>query len=279
MAKQGISLHIGLNSVEPNAYNGWSGPLNACEADASDMEAIAKASGFKSTLLLTPQATRKAVIGHLSAAVEKLEAGDMLWVTFSGHGSQVPDKNNDEESDGLDETWCLFDGQLVDDELFMLWSRLKPDTRVLVLSDSCHSGTVLKHAPTLLVGTPASRAMVASDAVYSERGAPPEIASRAYRAQKALYDSIQKQPRQKESDIKGNVLLISGCQDNQTSLDGPFNGAFTSALLRVWRDGAFQGTYRTLHKRIQQLLPSTQQPNLMTVGYGKPFTGSRPFTI
>jgi len=36
MAK-GIALHIGLNSVDPHKYEGWSGPLSACEADANDM--------------------------------------------------------------------------------------------------------------------------------------------------------------------------------------------------------------------------------------------------
>ncbi len=54
----GISLHLGLNSVDPNHYDGWNGQLAACEADAKDMEAIAKKKGFSTTnLLLTKQAT------------------------------------------------------------------------------------------------------------------------------------------------------------------------------------------------------------------------------
>ena len=31
---QGISVHIGLNSVDPGQYEGWNGQLTACEADA-----------------------------------------------------------------------------------------------------------------------------------------------------------------------------------------------------------------------------------------------------
>ena len=31
----GLSLHVGLNAVDPAHYAGWSGPLNACEADAT----------------------------------------------------------------------------------------------------------------------------------------------------------------------------------------------------------------------------------------------------
>ena len=45
MAK-GIALHIGLNSVDPHKYEGWSGPLNACEADANDMADLARTAGF-----------------------------------------------------------------------------------------------------------------------------------------------------------------------------------------------------------------------------------------
>ena len=35
---QGISVHIGLNSVDPRHYEGWAGQLTACEADAKDMQ-------------------------------------------------------------------------------------------------------------------------------------------------------------------------------------------------------------------------------------------------
>lgn len=41
MAK-GISLHIGLNSVDPVHYQGWDGKLAACEFDAKDMVALAR---------------------------------------------------------------------------------------------------------------------------------------------------------------------------------------------------------------------------------------------
>ncbi len=34
---KGISLHLGMNAVDPAHYGGWSGELLACEADANDM--------------------------------------------------------------------------------------------------------------------------------------------------------------------------------------------------------------------------------------------------
>ena len=62
-------------------------------------------------------------------------------MTYSGHGGQVPD-GDDEEADSSDETWVAFDRQIVDDELYELWGKFKPGVRIVVLSDSCHSGSV-----------------------------------------------------------------------------------------------------------------------------------------
>jgi len=52
MAK-GAAVTIGLNSVDPVHYQGWSGDLTACEADAKDMAAIAASEWYAVTTLLT----------------------------------------------------------------------------------------------------------------------------------------------------------------------------------------------------------------------------------
>jgi hypothetical protein len=117
----GMAITIGLNAVDPAHYSGWSGELRACEFDANDMAAIAKAQGFTASTLLTRAATRQAVLSHISDAAQKLQSGDILLLSYSGHGGQLPDLNSD-EPDGLDETWCLFDGELVDDELYNSFS-------------------------------------------------------------------------------------------------------------------------------------------------------------
>ena len=117
-----ISLHIGLNTVDPAHYNGWDGELQACEADARDMQQIAEGRGFETRILLTPEATAEAVSAAIAAAADRLSGGDFFFLTYSGHGGQVPDTNSDEPGDdNKDETWVLYDRQLVDDELFALW--------------------------------------------------------------------------------------------------------------------------------------------------------------
>ena len=149
---QAHSLHIGLNLVSAAAYAGWTGPLAACEFDARDMAAIAKAQGMKSTLLLTRKGTRANVLAAMRRAAKTLVSGDLYFVSFSGHGGQVPDVSG-EEGDKLDETWCLYDGQLIDDELYLELGKFATGVRILVLSDSCHSGTVVRAGPPAL-GTP-----------------------------------------------------------------------------------------------------------------------------
>jgi metacaspase-1 len=76
------------------------------------------------------------------------------------------------------------------------------------------------------------------------------------------------------------VILISGCQDNQLSLDGVKNGLFTSKLLRVWKNGEFHGGHRKFRKSISNLMPPSQTPNFYPVGeVRRPFVRQRPLTI
>lgn len=270
MAK-GISIHIGLNHVDPVHYQGWDGALNACIADAKDMQALAKKKRFSgNTLLVDGQATAAAVSAALLDASKKLVKDDILLLTYSGHGGQVRDTNSDEkDNDRMDETWVLYDRQLVDDELYNIWSKFKPGVRILVLSDSCHSGTVTRDIPEFLGGGPRPRAM------------PREVGIKTEEANRALYRAIQKENRGAEkAKVNACVLLVSGCMDNQTSMDGDANGAFTGTLKTVWNGGKFSGNYRGFRDKIVSLMPSTQTPNYYFVGAANAaYEAQKPFSI
>ncbi|HEX7438508.1 MAG TPA: caspase family protein [Caldimonas sp.] len=287
-----ISVHIGLNGVSGSAYAGWTGPLAACEFDANDMAAIAKSKGMSSTIFLTKKATRANLLGALRGAAKTLHTGDLFFLTYSGHGGQVPDVNGD-EADKRDETWCLYDGQVIDDELYLEFSRFVPGVRILVLSDSCHSGTVARGIPPSL------------DTVANQRPKlmPEAVAMRTYRDHKAFYDKLQRdvaaaagQPVVDPDTALAQVassgrltaivakfnaalVLISGCQDNQTSMDGDHNGAFTEQVLNVWNQGAFSGNYGNFHARVKTRMPPTQSPNLFTLGSAGVFLAQTPFTV
>jgi hypothetical protein len=295
---RGLSLHVGLNSVDPKHYAGWRGDLVACEFDAKDMAALAKTQKIKPTVLLTKRATRANVLRALRAAARTLDKGDLLFLTYSGHGGQMPDVSAD-EPDKKDETWCLYDGELIDDEVFNELTKFKDGVRIIVLSDSCHSGSVVRaRVPETVAGIGRSKMM------------PPSVAMRTYTQNKDFYDKLQGQlagdvgrtSRSADPDaalsalhatgstrltgiagkIKASVILISGCQDNQTSLDGDHNGAFTEQLLRVWDNGRFNpehGTYVNFHATIKAGMPSTQTPNYFTLGAVATFSKQRPFAI
>jgi hypothetical protein len=271
MAK-GISLHLGLNAVDPGHYMGWDGELVACENDAHSMEALAQTLGYAQTkVLLTDDATSRRVTSAIKSAASSLESGDAFFLTYSGHGGQVLDTNGDEAvrdygeigetADTKDETWCLFDRQLVDDELWALWSLFPRGVRIFVLSDSCHSGTATREVPDwddLLEGKVAFRL---------SRGMPKRVAERVQAGRAATYARIQKSvPPREDSKVEATVALVSGCMDNQTSLDGDINGLFTQNLLVVWDDGRFEGSLHDLRDVVANRMPPSQTPNYYTVG-------------
>jgi hypothetical protein len=284
---RGISLHIGLNTVDPSHYAGWSGPLAACEADAEDMQALARARSYADTMLKTAAATREAVTRIIRSASSELREGDVFLLTYSGHGGQVPDRDGDEPDDLQDETWCLYDGELLDDELFDLWAGFAAGVRILVLSDSCHSGTAVRASLAHLSSEASRNALlpfgVESPARY--RVMPDEVALRTYRQNAAFYDGLQQATARRSgvnetARLRATVRLISGCQDNQLSIDGTFNGLFTGMLLRVWNNGTFAGDYVAFHRAIVDRMPPTQTPNHYVIGAHEPgFAAQVPFTI
>ncbi len=279
---KGVSIHIGLNRVDAVHYQGWDGRLTACEFDAKDMLAIAKSKGFASSqLILTQDATSANVIAAITAAAAACKSGDLVLLTYSGHGGQVPDTNHDESrlptglKDKYDETWVLYDRQLVDDELYALWRKFKAGVRLVVLSDSCHSGTVTRALPMFIEP---ERAATAGAAV---RWLPLKQSLKVYRANRKLYDAIQKaNPSAETARVRSTVVLISGCQDNQTSLDGPRNGLFTGTLRKVWNNGRFAGGYQPFRDAIASRMPPSQTPNYFRVGSAnKKFENQTPLTV
>ena len=256
---QALSLHIGLNEFDP-AHYGEPGTLAGCENDARDMAALARKEGIKPIVspLLTAKATAANVVNAIKKAAAELEDGDTLFVTYAGHGAQVPDTNGD-EPDRMDETWCLYDRMLIDDELAALWASFRAGVRIVMLSDSCHSGSVSR--------AKRSGAVERLAAGKRHRLIPPPRALRIYRNNKGIYDAIQLGTKTRsQAKIQASVLLISGCQDNQLSGDGDVNGLFTETLKSVWNDGAFMGTYRQLRDSVAALMPRYQQPRYSLEG-------------
>lgn len=74
--------------------------------------------------------TRANIIRAMHWLVAGAQPNDSLFFHFSGHGSQTPDLDGDEE-DGFDETILPVDfkqaGEIVDDVCFLFWFHFPTD--------------------------------------------------------------------------------------------------------------------------------------------------------
>jgi metacaspase-1 len=140
----GMSLHVGVNKVDKSHYGDKVAELASCVNDAQAMLKLAERLGYTGSVLANEDTTVSNVTAAIRTAVDALFAGDVFLFSFSGHGSQIPNTSNDDEPDGMDETLCLYDRMLVDDELHMLLGEFRAGVRVFLVFDSCHSATAAK---------------------------------------------------------------------------------------------------------------------------------------
>jgi len=148
--------------------------------------------------------SRKNMTAALTWLVSGARAGDHLFFHYSGHGSQQTDKDGD-EMDGKDETLVPCDyqtaGMLSDDELRRMLVETLPDgARLTCIMDCCHSGTALDLAYKVKLQADGQTCEVKKKAAGRIR---PKAA--------------------------GDVVMLSGCMDNQTSADIGSSGASKAA--------------------------------------------------
>ena len=242
---RGISLHVGVNkasSAFPSAST-----LKGCENDAQAMEKIAIDKGFDPhDVLLGADATYARVTTKIRSAAAQLEKGDFFFFSFAGHGFQQTDTRDDrDESDLLDETILLFDVELFDDVLRKdLWPRFKEGVRILMVSDSCHSGSVFLNPPGLTNSNIRPIATLEADK-STDLGefpvlTPDKLVARTIshttgRRHRAEYKEFYQNTLLPllNPPITANVLLLAACEDFDKTGDGLPHGVYTQALLDV----------------------------------------------
>ena len=126
-----VSIHIGVDRP-----HGGHVPLKSSENNAWRMACLANQAGYESLLVLRGQAaTKQAVHDVLTKVSGVLTSGTTLFLSFSGHGCEVPDDHRaPDERSRKDQAWCLADGHLVDDKLAGYWRLFEPGVRILVVS-------------------------------------------------------------------------------------------------------------------------------------------------
>lgn len=240
-----VALCVGLN------YPGTPAQLSGCVNDAHDWAARLSALGYDARTVLEP--TKGELVETLQSIVATLRFGDRLVFTYSGHGTWVPDRDGD-EPDGRDEALCPADyvsGVLTDDELFDVFGAARFGVRRLIVSDSCHSGSVARLSPAGgLFAAGRGRARFLPPAAFLD-GAELRRAERVERSR------VRSVPR------KGTVLL-SGCGDLEYSYDATFggrpNGAFTYHALATLGGNKIGAWHRAIRERLpSQAYPQTPQ--------------------
>ncbi|MCV0426690.1 MAG: caspase family protein [Roseibium sp.] len=158
------ALVIGIDDYEHVS------PLKGAVNDARDIAETLGAAGVRDlTTLLNGSATREGILTAWQELIERSKSDDVLVLSYAGHGAQEQEWAEGSEKDGLDEVFLLagFDvaapgnGQRLRDDDLAGMLRAAGDRNVLILADSCHSGTMTRSIDprvtrlgTRLVGLP-----------------------------------------------------------------------------------------------------------------------------
>jgi hypothetical protein len=245
------ALLVGIN------YEGTSSELKGCVNDVYDLRdmLISKYNYNPKNiqLLINTKATRKNILDSFITLLQSANEGDHICFTFSGHGYYTKDMSGD-EVDGYDELIVTADHQtIVDDEFkHLIQTHLKEKVTLFSLFDNCHSGTIY-------------------DLRYQY-----------------LDSSIQTKesmtiPNPNVSDTQGQVIMLSGCMDNQVSLDarinGKFNGVMTWCFLQALRQSNYQDTWETLLQRIRTILNVNKLQQIPQMSSGIPLDTTQTVNI
>ncbi|GIL72976.1 hypothetical protein Vretimale_4621 [Volvox reticuliferus] len=144
-------------------YPGTNAALRGCINDVWGMKAILEDHyGFQPSDIIVMidtdsgylKPTGKNIKAKISEMVAASQDGDICFLHFSGHGTQIPSYDGDEK-DGKDEAICPTDMNVIcDDDLRALLKPLeaKPGVKFTFIADCCHSGTLLDHETVQISG-------------------------------------------------------------------------------------------------------------------------------
>ena len=221
MAKR--ALLVGVNDYRN--FNDLKGCIN-------DLKSVRKVLmnylGFEAEnirVVVDDRATKENIVCRLRWLVESGTNGDHLFFHFSGHGSQIRDRDGDELEDHMDELICPYDMDwdgtfITDDQLACIFDRLEDHVLLEVSLDCCHSGTGTRE----LLPAGSDRSL---EEVLSRYLEPPfDIACRS-----DVYQDLPIRGFGHRSEAPElNHVLWSACKANQTAADAYINGRFHGAF-------------------------------------------------
>lgn len=248
-------LVIGIN------YVGTSHELQGCVRDAEQVYHMLKYDlAYDQVTLMTGEssgrnrATKANIIGNIQRLVSSARSGDQLFLHYSGHGTQVTDYSGSED-DGKDECLVPLDsdsaGYIVDDELReLIVDNLPSGVRLIAVFDCCNSGTALDLRFKLRVAKETIKFRVNRVDFSNFRDFVIYVLKHGFTGYQ--HSTIEELIITHDvPSSRGEVIMISGCRDNQYSLDNSEGGVLTLSLLEVLKRNDYHVSYADLLKQLR----------------------------
>jgi metacaspase-1 len=253
--------------VGVNHYLEPGNDLNGCLNDVRLMYKILKEIyGFTEFAVLDDQkATKKNWITTLTNMGKRSKSGDWLVCWSSSHGSQVPctTATDSFETDHMDECIVTYDhdwdNPLIDDDINSTIMSINPEVKLLFGVDACFSGTMLKNRAPEKNGHPIkTRYLPPPLHLVLESGEMDLDEELNLNSSRKRKDKLMLKPFMRDVTTQGNAILISGCNDKQTSADfytgTRYQGAMTYYLAQTLKEANWKISYAKLIEAVNQKL-------------------------
>jgi hypothetical protein len=200
--KKKIALLFGINDY-PGNVNDLRGCLNDIDDVATKLNR--EFPGFVITKFKDAEVTCARFYYEIKTILLLMKYGDILYVHYSGHGTQVP---SSQEANGYHEALYLYDGPFIDDKVQELQAMTVNGAIVVAKFDSCFSGDMLREFT--------SNPSYIKNKFYQMPGVPlmHKVVKRFAKAPKLILKWV----------------VFSGCSEEQTSSDAEFNGRANGAF-------------------------------------------------
>ncbi|UCE56144.1 MAG: caspase family protein [Desulfobacterales bacterium] len=219
--------------------------LNGVSLDLNMMTEVAQLMGFKSHEIKILEHGRASTARVYETIENWLIKGsgpdDRVLFYFSGHGSQIPDENDD-EADQFDEVLLLYDvarieksgrqtlsGVLLDDHFNNMLDRMQ-SRNILVIMDACHSGSATRSIRLI------SRSLQVNEAKVKYFYYSPALEAAGGRGR---FDVMEQAPPLTDGS---RYVAITACRDDEKTVVTAQGSIFTLGIRQAIRSAAMSGT-------------------------------------